>query len=348
VPLELTLFDEEKQISQELIHKIQQNSQLRQIVYINQVQLAKTAYKTLKEQDLYENLICHHAGFTSHDRQRKERIIRILFKPKIERKKEEIEELEDAGFVNSDNVVLISTQVSELSLDISADVMYSELAPVDSLVQRGGRLHRNGWLPNAPCGCKICDQNHNIENHIYRLYIAPPYQDKNACLPYELEILERSWEAVKSPYSFYDACKWVDEVYPERESLKHTEIAKAIQQDMVFGKKPEENYAKDTDEQGRIVIRERQYLTFDVVPYEFLSLVEEDYRQYRTHHVSINAGTFFEAMKRNIIFKQEGDIGFTTRKGKIIVKKIPFLTINAKYSFDIGIEIDEEAISNLL
>ncbi|MBM3212790.1 CRISPR-associated helicase Cas3', partial [Candidatus Poribacteria bacterium] len=158
VPLELTLFDEEKQISQELIHKIQQNSQLRQIVYINQVQLAKIAYKTLKEQDLYENLICHHAGFTSHDRQKKERIIRILFKPKIERKKEEIEELEDAGFVNSDNVVLISTQVSELSLDISADVMYSELAPVDSLVQRGGRLHRNGWLPNAPCGCKICDQ----------------------------------------------------------------------------------------------------------------------------------------------------------------------------------------------
>jgi len=209
-------------------------------------------------------------------------------------------------------------------------------------------LHRNGLSPVAPCGCENCKKQQNIEGHIYRLYLASPYQLDKDCLPYELDVLNRSYEVTDSPYSFQKACQWVDEVYPICDSLIHNELATAINTDLVFGKKPEDNYAKDADEQGRVVIREQNYQTFDVVPYRFVDLVEEDYRKYRTHHISISAGAFREARNLGNILLRHGKLTLTNRKGKTNIAKLPFSTINAKYSFEMGLEPDQEAISNVM
>ncbi len=45
--------------------------------------------------------------------------------------------------------ILISTQIVEVSLDISYDVLFTELAPVDALIQRMGRVNRKGEKPPA-------------------------------------------------------------------------------------------------------------------------------------------------------------------------------------------------------
>jgi CRISPR-associated endonuclease/helicase Cas3 len=50
---------------------------------------------------------------------------------------------------------LIATQVVEVSLDIDYDVCYSEVAPVDDLLQRFGRVNRRGRLPE-PAEVIVC------------------------------------------------------------------------------------------------------------------------------------------------------------------------------------------------
>ena len=50
--------------------------------------------------------------------------------------------------------ILVATQVVEQSLDIDFDEFISEVAPIDFLIQRMGRLHRHSRY-NRPCGTEI-------------------------------------------------------------------------------------------------------------------------------------------------------------------------------------------------
>ncbi|MCK9630746.1 MAG: CRISPR-associated helicase Cas3' [Methanoregula sp.] len=100
-----------------------------------------------KCQELYEKLrhldpICYHSKFTFDDRRIKEIGI-------------------------DDARLLIATQVVEVSLDIDFDVMYTECAPPDALVQRAGRVNRrrtktNSWIyiyRHSKTSDRIYDQN---------------------------------------------------------------------------------------------------------------------------------------------------------------------------------------------
>ena len=331
-----TFIDEnDGSVSHELLEHVEQNIDRRQIIFVNQVARAKQIYQTLADSGITENLICYHSGFISKHRNEKEKIIRALFKSPKDREETDISALECRDFCNTEPCILVSTQVSELSLDISADVMYSEIAPIDSIVQRGGRLHRKGESP--------------VQNgYVHRMYIAPPYESEKACLPYDLDILLRSWKVFGQQYTFQNACKWVNDVYPKSTSLMHAELSEAIDTDLIFGKKPQDNYGEDTEEEGRVVIRKKNYQTYDVVPYEFVGTVEEDYRNYKTHYLSISEWIFRISLSQNKILSRKATQKLTNRQRKIREIEIPFKAIQARYTFDVGLELDEEAIPNLL
>ena len=322
VKLRQTPLDEENTISPKLVDLVAQNQDKRQIIFVNQINRAKHVYLALKDKGICENLICYHSGFIGKHRVEKEKIIRSLFK-------------------GSDACVLVSTQVSELSLDISADVMYSEIAPIDSIVQRGGRLHRNGWKSKAPCGyerCRTCTQDRNIDHSsTYRLYLMPAYEDEKACLPYEPDILRKSWNEIGDRYTFDEACKWVNAVYQECEPLIHTELSAAIHNDLIFGKKPRDNYAGKTEEEGRVVIREQNYRTYDVVPHEFADIVEKDYRKFKNYNLSIPSWAFWKA--KNVQYR-EGKLEVKNWKTKkSTTDQRSFAVIHAAYCFDIGLSV---------
>ncbi|AEK72015.1 CRISPR-associated helicase Cas3 domain-containing protein [Thermococcus sp. 4557] len=71
-----------------------------------------------------------------------------------------------------DRGILVATQVVEVSLDIDYDVMYTETAPLDSLIQRFGRVNRRGQKKG-------------------RVYIFQP-EGKRKHLPYDRDAFKAS------------------------------------------------------------------------------------------------------------------------------------------------------------
>nr|BAL57693.1 metal dependent phosphohydrolase [uncultured Acetothermia bacterium]BAL59377.1 metal dependent phosphohydrolase [Candidatus Acetothermum autotrophicum] len=97
------------------------------LVVANTIRDAQEFYKRLRQAG-WENIELLHARFIFRDRQAKEARIS---KPEPGR-------------------IVVATQVVEVSLDISYDVLVTEVAPMDALVQRMGRVNRQGEKPPAP------------------------------------------------------------------------------------------------------------------------------------------------------------------------------------------------------
>lgn len=97
-------------------------------IVFNTVRAAQEAYRKWNEKEIIskDRILCYHSQFIMKDRQDKESV--LMDRDKNGRPK------------NHD--LVIATQAIEVSLDISFDVMYSECAPLDSLIQRAGRCNR--------------------------------------------------------------------------------------------------------------------------------------------------------------------------------------------------------------
>lgn len=97
------------------------------------VSRAQDAYKHLKLKDV--PCILLHSRFTDYERRPREKQIVDSLGPKSSR---------------PDFLVVVSTQVLEMSLDIDVDVMGTDPAPIDILIQRAGRIHRHNRSHELP------------------------------------------------------------------------------------------------------------------------------------------------------------------------------------------------------
>jgi CRISPR-associated endonuclease/helicase Cas3 len=114
-----------------IIEKFNKNK--RVLVVLNTIEKAEEVYKKIKEELKQNNtnnkIFLLHSRFTLNQRKQIEENLEKEFKnPKLSNEEE--------------GKILVATQVVEASLDIDADYLFTEIAPIDSLIQRMGRVMR--------------------------------------------------------------------------------------------------------------------------------------------------------------------------------------------------------------
>jgi CRISPR-associated endonuclease/helicase Cas3 len=146
------------------------------LVVLNTVDKAKAFYKLIKEALSENNINVYliHSRFTQEDKKNKMDLIEKIKKD-----------------VNP--CILISTQVVEVSLDIDFDVLYTEIAPFDSLIQRFGRINRAGRKQS----CAV---------YVFRTENSLPYDDLQIKITSEMlnNTLDTEIEFLKTNNSYYE------------------------------------------------------------------------------------------------------------------------------------------------
>jgi CRISPR-associated endonuclease/helicase Cas3 len=128
----------------------------------NRVEWANKAYEDCRARFASISADVYHSRFRYRDRSVRHRRVIDNFKP-------------DKGRA----AILVATQVAEMSLDLSADLLITDIAPIPSLIQRLGRLNRRS-TPDAPQPAKLA------------LIRALPQGESNIELPYEKAALDKA------------------------------------------------------------------------------------------------------------------------------------------------------------
>ena len=190
-----------KTFNRHIIHKIEQWNNSTEIIQkavaekqkvlivCNQVKRAQQMYDYICETFPSVSKMLIHSRFKRGDRS--------LLETKL---KENFNRMTEA-------CIVVSTQVVEVSLDISFDLMITECAPIDALIQRFGRINR-----------KRTDETIGKLKHIY--VIQPPQNDKEA-LPYDSEVLQKSFDALPNDNVIEESSvqQRIDTVYPDTKFL---------------------------------------------------------------------------------------------------------------------------------
>lgn len=160
-------------------------------VICNTVNRSIDVYKHLRDSLKDTECLLFHARTLRMWRREREEEVRRKFGKRDPQEKDA-----EGRFINPDRPhrgVLVATQIIEQSLDLDFDLMVSEIAPVDLLLQRSGRLHRH--LRKRPHGLEtprlivLCGADRK----------GPPPESfgKSIEYVYDRYILLRTWRALR-------------------------------------------------------------------------------------------------------------------------------------------------------
>lgn len=270
----------------EIVDNIQAGK--KTLIVVNTVDKAIELYESLK--DVIEEsgymAICYHSRFIRKHRAEKEQKIF------------ELDRLNNGG-------VLVATQVVEVSLDIDFDILYTENAPIDAIIQRAGRVNRKRQKSDTKV---IIFKHYEISEKIYDV----PNILKNTFFQFKKLFGERLSEKHLN--------ELVDIVYKELEIESNEEYIKGLHRHLDIQHKY--NFIKDLTTDEKVFTREGLD-TISVIPdcfeADLSGCVDRD--EFSNHELSIsrNRAHFIKIHSAPFGFKfadvnYDNEIGLTFKK----------------------------------
>jgi CRISPR-associated endonuclease/helicase Cas3 len=269
------------------------------LVVCNTVKQAQTVFKAL---DCQKKVLLHSA-FNANDRSKNEKLI-----------------------FNDDVNLLVGTQAIEVSLDIDYDIIFTEPAPFDALIQRFGRVNRKN--NKGISECIVFEERNKSDKFIYQ----------------NMKIIERTIQILKEKSGIIkeeELQQMIDFVYPTWDKEDKEEFDKITSlldificnemKPFIYNKKQEEDFYEQFD-------------GIRVLPSIFL----EDYCYLLENNEFIKAENLKVQISSNrfnaLIHNEEIDIKTEAfeciKTHKLLEQKV--FVINKKYDNEIGLQLDIE------
>lgn len=279
------------------------------LVVCNTVKQAQLVFDQLKSEVGNEQAILLHSAFNGHDRYAKEQAL-----------------------LNADRIrLLVGTQAIEVSLDIDYEIIFSEPAPIDALIQRFGRVNRDKskWKERGLCECCVFLENNDSDKYIYNAEI----------IARTLQELEKVEKENGGQIDEQNLQAIIDNVYPNWDDKSKQEFDDAYRElnarlsriaPIVYSEIDEDEFYEQFD--GVKVVPEACFIDFKRCVESFDLIGAEGYK------VQIRKQNFMGWRKNDNIKSDSLVIG--TEKGNQM--KIRFYRTNKKYTRDLGLIPYEE------
>ncbi len=268
------------------------------LIIRNTVKSATQTFEELQELGIdSDDIVLYHSTFKKRDRAKKEELIFKKLKEK-------------------NPFILVATQIVEVSLDIDFDVMFTDNAPIDSLIQRFGRVNRKKSIERKG------------EIYIYQVENPLPYRDT---------ILDLTFETIEEGYfELGEYVRWLNIVYDRlfKEDITvineitrlfnegYNKYDKTLQKLDGIKKSPDNYDLRDIEE------RKRDYLLYD----DFMSeeIEPKDYYEY-----TISLPFYLEREFKHTLPSE-------------IEERLFYPILKLEYSFEKGVNIpkDDESVGS--
>lgn len=264
------------------------------LLVCNKVASAQKVFKSIKSNFPEVPSLLLHSRFRRGERERKEKI--LIGKDTNGNPTKQYNTSDQACMV-------VSTQVVEVSLDISFDMMITECAPLDSLVQRFGRINR---VRDASTIGKF--------KPVY--VIKPPASDADA-RPYNLSVLHDSFLQLPDNEIMHekDIQQKIDVVFPIMEIPE-------IEQHSIFKKSGEWTI-------NRLTHRPKSFLFEQLNIDNVACIIESDMPKYLS-------GNFEERMQLEIPVHYRA----VHRFNQLHAGNNPFIVPDSGYSTETGLDLE--------